>query len=167
MREIGAPSYTQEELSFARELGKSIPHEQKRDRLQKLEQIRPGAMKLMEVDLDPTIYDPYGEEVKGGGGSSDVADVAWNLPTQQFSTTYFLVGAPGHSWQNVAIGGTSIGHKSTIFASQVMATTVIDLLARKEELQDAKADWQSRMQGLIYKSPLPPALKPPLHQLAS
>jgi aminobenzoyl-glutamate utilization protein B len=165
MRDIGAPSYTQEELSFARELGKSIPREQKRDRLQKLEQIRPGAMKLMEVDLDPTIYDPYGEEVKGGGGSSDVADVAWNLPTQQFSTTYFLVGAPGHSWQNVAIGGTSIGHKSTIFASKVMATTVIDLLTKKKELQKATADWQSRMQGLIYKSPLPPSLKPPLHQL--
>jgi aminobenzoyl-glutamate utilization protein B len=165
MREIGAPCYTQKELAFARELGMSIPREQKRDRLQKLEQIRSGAMKLMEVDLDPTIYDPYGEEVKGGGGSSDVADVAWNLPTQQFSTAYFLVGAPGHSWQNVAIGGTSIGHKSTIFASKVMATTVIDLLTNKKELQKAKVDWQRRMQGLSYKSPLPPTLKPPLDQL--
>jgi hypothetical protein len=46
-----------------------------------------------------------------------------------------------------------------------MATTVIDLLTRKKELQNAKADWQSRMEGLIYNSPLPPALKPPLHQL--
>ncbi len=165
MREIGAPSYTQTELAFAHELSTSIPREQKRDHLQKLEQIRPGAMDLMDVNLDSSIYDPYGEEVKGGGGSSDVADVAWNLPTQEFSTTYFLVGSPGHSWQNVAIGGTSIGHKSTIFASKVMAATVVDLLTKKKELQNATVDWRNRMQRLSYKSPLPSNLKPPLDQL--
>jgi aminobenzoyl-glutamate utilization protein B len=165
MRAIGAPTYTADELRFARELGKSVPREQKIDRLRRLAEIRPGALKLADVDLDSEIYDPYGEEKKGGGGSSDVADVAWNTPTQQFSTTYFVVGAPGHSWQNTAVGGTSIGHKSTIFASKVMATSVVDLLTKPEVLQRAKADWQQRMTDLTYKSPLPPGLQPPLDQL--
>lgn len=165
MREIGAPKYTEKELKFAKELGKTISRTQKLDKLRRLDEIRSGAMELIDVDLDIKIYDPYGEERKGGGGSSDVADVAWNMPTQQFSTTYFIVGAPGHSWQNVAIGGTSIGHKSTIFASKVMSTSVIDLLTKPELLEKVKDDWKERMKGLIYKSPLPSNLKPPLDQL--
>jgi aminobenzoyl-glutamate utilization protein B len=165
MREIGAPTYTDEELSFAKELGKTVPREQKVDKLRRLEEIRPSATSLIDVDLDSNIYDPYGEERKGGGGSSDVADVAWNTPTQEFSTTYFIVGAPGHSWQNVAVGGTSIGHKSTIFASKVMASSVIDLLTKPEILKRVKDDWESRMKDRVYTSPLPPESKPPLNQL--
>jgi len=165
MKEIGVPTYTEEEFEFAKELGKSIPREQKMAALRRSR--LPDAMELMDVDLCTKIYDPWGEEIKGGGGSSDVADVAWNMPTQQFGTAMFIVGAPGHSWQNVASGGMSIGHKSTIFASKVMAATVIDLLTKPEILKKAKEEWKERMKGLSYKSPLPPDLKPPLDQLPS
>lgn len=165
MREIGAPSYTENELDFAAKLAESVSHEEKMTRLRKLAIILPSALELEDVNLDTNIYDPFGEEIKGGGGSSDVADVAWNCPTQQFSTAYFIVGAPGHSWQHTAIGGMSIGHKSTIFASKVMATTVLDLLTNEKLLEAVSEDWDNRMEGFKYKSPLPPDLKPPLDQL--
>ena len=163
MREIGAPTYTKEELAFAKELGKSVPREQKKAGLSR--SLLPNAMELMDVELNTNIYDPYGEERKGGGGSSDVADVAWNTPTQEFSTAYFVVGAPGHSWQHTAIGGTSIAHKSTIFATKVMAASVIELLTSPDLLRKVNEDWQKRMKGLVYKSPLSPDLEPPLDQL--
>lgn len=163
MREIGAPTYDQDELQFAKELAKSIPREQKRTGLSRSP--LPNAMDLLDVDLNSRIYDPYGEERRGGGGSSDVADVAWNTPTQQFSTSMFIVGSPGHSWQNVASGGTRIGHKSTIFASKVMATTVLDLLMNPLLVSNAKEEWSKHLEGLVYRSPLPPDLKPPLDQL--
>jgi len=121
-------------------------------------------MELMDVNLNTRIYDPAGEGEKGGG-SSDVADVAWNMPTTQFRTVYTIVSAPGHSWQNVASNGTSIGSKGTVFASKVMAATVIDLLTDEKLLQSAKDEWARQMQGRVYKSPLPPDLKPPLDQL--
>jgi aminobenzoyl-glutamate utilization protein B len=165
MRAIGAPAYTEEEYEFARELGKSIPREQKMDRLHKLSEVLPQAMELVDVDFDDSIYDPFGEEIKGGGGSTDVADVSWNTPTTEFSTAYFLVAAPGHSWQNTAVGGMSIGHKSTIFASKVMATSVLDLLTKPELLQKVRDEWEDRMKGLVYKSPLPADMTPPLDQL--
>jgi aminobenzoyl-glutamate utilization protein B len=163
MREIGAPTYTQEELEFAKELAKSVPTEQKLSRLRS--SLLPNWEQLLDVDLDTNIYDPHGEERKGGGGSSDVADVAWNLPTQQFSTVMFIVGSPGHSWQNAASGGTSIGRKSSIFASKVMATSVIDLLTDPDLVEKAREDWAERMKGQVYKSPLPDDLAPPLDQL--
>lgn len=163
MKEIGAPTYTEKEIEFASELGRSIPLDQKRSILRRSQM--PNAMELMDVALNTNIYDPFGEEIKGGGGSSDVADVAWNTPTQEFSTAMFIVGAPGHSWQNVASGGMSIGHKSTIFASKVMATTVVDLLNKPAMLKKAKEEWKGKMEDLTYKSPLPSELAPPLDQL--
>ncbi len=87
------------------------------------------------------------------------------VPTQQLSTAYFIVGMPGHSWQHTAVGGTSIAYKSTIFASKTMAATTIDLLMKPDLIAAAKADWETRMEGLTYVSPLPPDLKPPLDQL--
>ena len=75
------------------------------------------------------------------------------------------MGAPGHSWQNTASNGTSIGQKSTIFASKVMAGTVIDLLSDKKLLQRAKDEWAKQMKGREYACPLPADLTPPLDQL--
>ena len=87
------------------------------------------------------------------------------MPTQQLSTAYFIVGMPGHSWQHTAVGGTSIAHKSTVFASKTMAATTIDLLMEPDLIAAAKADWEKRMEGLTYVSPLPADLEPPLDQL--
>ena len=163
MRAVGAPTYTDEELAFAKELGKSIAPENKRAGLGK--SLLPDAMELMDVDLNSRIYDPYGEGRAGGGGSSDVADVSWITPTVEFSTAAFIVGAPGHSWQHAAVSGTSIAHKSTLFAAKVMAGTIFDLLTRPDDLAQVTEDWQRRMTGLEYKSPLPADLEPPLDQL--
>lgn len=164
MKEIGTPTYDEEELAFAKELAKSIPSPQKKANLIRLSDLIPDAMKLMDVNINTEIFEPYGEGLKGGG-SSDVADVAWNTPTQQFGTAMFIVGSPGHSWQNVASGGTSIGQKSSVFASKIMAATVIDLLSKPVLLKKAKEELKNRMSGLVYKSPLPTDLKPPLDQL--
>ncbi len=162
MRLVGAPTYTEEEEAFAAEMAKSIPPEKKKVGL--MSSSLPDAMDLMDVNLNTRIYDPIGEGTKGGG-SSDVADVAWNMPTVQFRTVYTIVGAAGHSWQNTATNGTTIGQKSTLFASKVMAGTVIDLLSDKKLLQAAKDEWARQMKGRVYKSPLSPDLKPPLDQL--
>jgi aminobenzoyl-glutamate utilization protein B len=162
MHEIGAPTYTEEELAFAAELGKSI------DRQEKLTGLRqsslPDALELLDVDLNPRIYDPYGEDRKGGG-STDVAEVSWNTPTVEFSTACFIVGSGGHSWQNTAVSGTSIAHKSTLFAAQTMAGTTLDLLNQPEALKRVREDWAQRMTGRAYHSPLPSDLEPPLDQL--
>jgi aminobenzoyl-glutamate utilization protein B len=164
MRLIGAPKYTKEEEAFAAELAKTIRPEKKRISL--LKSPLPDALDLENVNLNTRIYDPVGAGSKGGG-SSDVAEVAWNVPTVQFRTVYTIVGAAGHSWQNTASNGTSIGQKSTVFASKVMAATVIDLLTKPELIEAAKAEWRERMKGRTYVSPLPADLKPPLDQLKS
>jgi len=161
MREIGAPEYTEEELEFAAEIAKTIPPGAKRDSLWKSK--RPGWEELLDVDLDRSIPDAWNEgEVSHG--STDVSDVSWQNPTMEFGTTTYALGGPGHSWQNVAFSGMSIGHKSLVFASKVIAASALDLLTRPELLKKAWEEHGERLRGRTYKTPVPPEAKPPLDQ---
>jgi len=159
MREIGTPTYTEEERRFAQEMAKTIPPEQKREQLRKSK--RPEWEKLMDVDIDESVPDPWGEG-DVSSGSTDVAEVSWQTPTMEFSTATAVLGTPGHSWQFTVSCGMSIGHKSLIFASKTIAASIIDLLENPETLNKAREELIMRLRGRVYKSPLPPKSKPPL-----
>jgi aminobenzoyl-glutamate utilization protein B len=95
-------------------------------------------------------------------GSTDVADVSWITPTLEFRTATFVLGIPGHSWQAVACSGTSIGHKSLIFAAKTLAGAAIDLICDKELLIGIKAEFNHRMTNKEYTPSIPKNVKPPL-----
>ena len=159
MRQIGAPTYTDEERTFAAEIAKSVPREQKVDNLRKSK--IPNQEKYLDTDIITDILDPWNEgEVSGG--STDVADVSWQTPTMEFSTAAFVLGTPGHSWQTVACSGTSLGHKSLIFASKVMAGSVLDLLTKPGDLAKARKEHAKKMQGRNYKCAIPYDVYPPI-----
>jgi len=159
MREIGLPKYSEEDLEFAKQIAKTIPKDQKIRQLRKSK--RPGWERLIDKLIDDEIPDPWGEgEVMHG--STDVADVSWITPTVEFGTATWVLGTPGHSWQNVAQSASGLGHKSLIFAAKVMAATALDLLTKPEIIKKAKKEHKERLRGRKYKSPIPPEVKPPL-----
>ena len=159
MREIGAPTYTVEELEFARKIGETIPPEQKRDGLRKRE--IPDWERYIDVDLVTDILDPW-DEGKVSGGSTDVSDISWNTPTMEFSTTAAVLGTPGHSWHFVSTSGMSIGHKSLIFAAKTIAGAALDLMTMPEVLEKAEEEQKERLKGQIYRSPIPDDVGPAL-----
>ena len=162
MREVGAPNYTAQELAFAAEIAKSFPREQKVDNLRKSKMPHPE--KYLDVNIVTDILDPWNEgEVSGG--STDVADVGWQTPTMEFSTAALVLGAPGHSWQTVACSGTSLGHKSLIFAAKTMAGATIDLLTKPELLPKARGEYAEKMKGRTYRCAIPNDVEPP-HAIA-
>ena len=80
-------------------------------------------------------------------GSTDVGDVSWLTPTAQIHTTAFVSGAPGHSWQNVSTGGSTIGHKALILAGKVLALTGADLFSDPEHIDKAREEFIKRTAG--------------------
>ncbi|HIH88999.1 TPA: amidohydrolase, partial [Candidatus Bathyarchaeota archaeon] len=159
MREIGAPKYTKDDLAFAAEIAKSFPKEQKIDNLRKSK--LPNWERYVDVDIVTDILDPWNEgEVSGG--STDVSDVSWQIPTMEFGTAAHVLGAPGHSWQTVACSGTSLGHKSLIFASKTMAGAALDLFTKSELLAEAREEHAKKMQGRKYRCAVPEEIGPPL-----
>jgi aminobenzoyl-glutamate utilization protein B len=162
MREIGAPVHTDEEIEFAEKMNESIPPELKKESLRKSE--RPGWEKMLEELFDERVLDDY-RAGKVGAGSTDVSDVSWVTPTMEFGTTCCILGTPGHSWQFTAQSGMSIGHKSLIFASKVIAASGLDLLTKPSLLKAVRDEWEERLAGRVYKPPIPADLAPPLDQL--
>jgi len=159
MRQIGAPKYTSKELEFAAEIAKSIKPEEKRDSLRKRKV--PNWEKYIDVDIVTDILDPW-DEGEVSAGSTDVSDVSWKTPTMEFGTSAFVLGAPGHSWQSVACSGTSIGHKSLLFAAKTIAGSTLDLIMKPELLKKAKDEFRERTSGRKYRCPIPDHIQPPL-----
>jgi aminobenzoyl-glutamate utilization protein B len=96
------------------------------------------------------------------GGSTDVADVSWTTPTVGLSTATFVPGSAGHSWQNVAAAGTSIGTKGAVLAAKTLALTAADLFRSPATIEAAKAEFVAkRGANFTYKAMLGDR-KPPL-----
>jgi aminobenzoyl-glutamate utilization protein B len=159
MREVGAPKYTEEELSFATEIAKSFPKQNKIDSLKKSRM--PNWEKYVDVDLVTDIFDAW-DDGEVSPGSTDVSHVSWNVPTMEFGTACNILGAPGHSWQFVACSGSSIGHKSLIFAAKTMAGSALDLMTKPEILAKAKEEHKKRLRSNRYEPDID--RKPPLEQ---
>lgn len=94
---------------------------------------------------DATEVKPLAEEKPStGGGSSDVGDVSWVVPTVSFTTAVFIPGSAGHSWQNVASGGSTIGTKGLLNAAKIFSLTAIDLFTNPRLIDAAKAEFEER-----------------------
>ncbi len=87
------------------------------------------------------------------GGSTDVGDVSWVVPTVGLGTATWVPGTAAHSWQAVAAGGTGIGTKAMMLAAKALAATAIDLLADPGIIKRATAEFDARRgPGFVYRS---------------
>ncbi|MAD08270.1 MAG: amidohydrolase [Gammaproteobacteria bacterium] len=85
-----------------------------------------------------------------GMGSTDVGDVSWLVPTVGFTTATWVPGTSAHSWQAVAAGGMSIGHKGMHLATKLLAQTAVDLIERPTLIAAATEELK-RSQGPDFK----------------
>lgn len=72
-----------------------------------------------------------------GGGSDDIADIAWNVPTVVLRFPSNIPGLPGHHWANAIAMATPIAHKGVIAGAKVEAMTLLDLLLKPEIIKNA------------------------------
>ena len=95
------------------------------------------------------------------GGSTDVADVSWIVPTAGFRVTTAAEDVPWHSWATTACSGTRAGRKGAVAAAKVIAATGVDLLTNPTLVKEAKAFFLEATDGKPYQSPVPANQKPP------
>jgi aminobenzoyl-glutamate utilization protein B len=139
MKRVGAPTFTQEEHEFARRLQAPITAE---------------FGTKFEKSIDDEIH-PVPRTPSPSKGSTDVGDISWRVPTGGLRTTCMAAGSPGHSWQNVAAIGSSIGEKGIVYAAKVLAASAVELLEKPERVAAAQADFQDRMKKREYFSFIP------------
>ena len=152
--------YTDEELAYAEKFQQVIT-ELDREGLKDMAAViggKEGKKKLMEMPLWDFIVDKNSRY--GGGGSTDVGDVSWVVPTGQVYTNCYAAGTAMHSWQAVAQGKSAIAHKGMLAAAKVMSMTGAQLLLNPELVEKAKADWKEELDGETYPNPLPKDARP-------
>ena len=92
-------------------------------------------------------------------GSTDLGDVSWLTPTAQIEVVTWPAGCPGHTWQVVACGKSSLVHKGMVCAGKVLAAAAIDLLTDPELLAAAREEF-SKKSASGYVCPIEPGAVP-------
>ncbi|RYY22999.1 MAG: amidohydrolase [Chitinophagaceae bacterium] len=99
-----------------------------------------------------------------GGGSDDIADIAWNVPTVVFRYPANIPGTPGHNWADAMAMATPIAHKGVLAGSKVVAATLIDMLTKPSMISDAwKYHDTVQTKQTKYKSFVEPTTAPAIH----
>jgi aminobenzoyl-glutamate utilization protein B len=124
LRAVGGLEYTEAERAFARDIQATF-------------------------EGGPSL--PLGSEaeirefgIQSAGGSTDVGDISWVVPTAGLSTATWVPGTSAHSWQAVAAGGMSIGTKGMLVAAKTLALTAIDLFQKPDAIREAWAELERR-----------------------
>jgi aminobenzoyl-glutamate utilization protein B len=80
---------------------------------------------------------PVNEATRMGGGSDDIGDVSWNVPTITLNYPSNIPGLPGHNWANAIAMATPIAHKGVVAGAKVQAMTLLDILLTPKVVADA------------------------------
>ena len=141
---IGGVKYDEKEKAFAEKIISSFPYADN-----------------VSVNLSENVS-PFKVIRKGQGGSTDVGDVSWVVPTAGMRAATWVPGTSAHSWQAIAAGGTSIGKKGMMVASKTISLTAMHLFQNPEIMEKAKSELiDQRGKGFVYK-PLLGDREPPL-----
>jgi len=128
---VGGVNYTKEELEFAEEIKKTLSNKKSIE---------------SAATIEPMVF-TYGK------ASADTGDVSWAVPTGAITTATWVPGTPPHSWQAVAAGGTSIGHKGMMVSAKTLALSAIDIFNDPSVLTSIKTEFNERRgPDFVYES---------------
>ncbi len=131
---IGGFDYSPEEEDFARKIQATLQFQ-----VPDIHSV--GMVQTPKAGADPA-----------SGGSSDVGDVSYQVPTVGAWIATWAPGVPAHSWQAVACGGTELGIKGMMLAAKTMALTAIDFYNNPAAIAKAKEEWKNSIGDYRYEA---------------
>jgi aminobenzoyl-glutamate utilization protein B len=133
LEKVGGVTYTTDEIAFGKKIQSSFNFK----------------VPAIETAVD---VKPFRLVEDAGGGSTDVGDVSYAVPTVGLRAATWIPGTPAHSWQAVASGGTEIGTKGMMVAAKTMALTAIDLFTNPAIIQQATEEFKKNKGDYQYKA---------------
>jgi len=125
IKTVGLPQWSADDQVLA----KGLQHE--------LKQKERGLAAKIQPLREPKVQNEDDEEMGGaaqpmGGGSDDIGDISWNVPTIVLRYPSNIPGGPGHNWANGVSMATPIAHKGVVAGAKVQAMTMLDLLTNPQ-----------------------------------
>jgi aminobenzoyl-glutamate utilization protein B len=106
------------------------------------QQLAKGIQKELKVD-EQGLNTKVASELQGpvrdnrGGGSDDIGDVSWTVPTVTLRYPANIPNLPGHNWANAIAMATPVAHKGVTAGAKVQAMTIVDLLLKPALVEEA------------------------------
>ncbi|HEX6211709.1 MAG TPA: amidohydrolase, partial [Methylomirabilota bacterium] len=144
IRRVRMPAWSDADQALARALQKEIGQE-------------PEGLKTEIPELEGHLKD----EDNRGGGSDDIGDVSWTVPTVALRYPANIPELPGHNWANAVAMATPIAHKGTTAGAKAMAMTLMDLLLTPELIEQARGYFREEQTKEIQYTPFITADDPP------
>ena len=120
IKRVGMPKWSEDDQRFARAIQKELGVKE-----QGLDTIAKG------LQLPPK------DEDRKGGGSDDIGDVSWAVPTVQLFFPSNVPGTPGHNWADGIAMATPVAHKGATAGAKAVALTMLDILKTPKLVTDA------------------------------
>jgi aminobenzoyl-glutamate utilization protein B len=120
IKAVGLPAWDEADLALARAIQQELGQPQRG----------------LSTEIGP-LLGPVRPEDNYGGGSDDIGDVSWNVPTVTLRYPSNIAGLPGHNWANAIASATPIAHKGATAGGKVVAMTTLDFLAHPELVEQA------------------------------
>jgi len=117
----------------------------------------------LSTAVEFTLQGPVPESQRMGGGSDDIGDVSWNLPTVTLRYPSNIPGLPGHNWSSSIASATPIAHKGAVAGAKVQALTLLDILMKPQVVADAWSYFRDvQTKDVQYTPFISPTDQPPI-----
>ena len=120
IKKVGLPKWSEDDQKLARAVQKEIGSE---------------SINGLPTELPP-LRAPLPYNVSGG--SDDIGDVSWKVPTVVLRFPSNIPDVTFHHWSASIAAATPIAHKGANAGAKVVAMTVLDFLTKPEKLDEAK-----------------------------
>jgi aminobenzoyl-glutamate utilization protein B len=156
---VGLPQWSDDDQKLAKALQAELKQRQS-GLASRIPQLRGQQPRAANPD-DPGGEGQGGGAMPTGGGSDDIGDVSWNVPTITLRYPSNIPGGPGHNWANGISMATPIAHKGVVAGAKVQAMTMIDILVHPDLVTKAWDYFHNvQTKDVKYKSFLRPDDKP-------
>ena len=125
IKTVGLPKWSEDDQALAKAVQKEIGLESANGLATKLAPLRKPL--------------PYNVS----GGSDDIGDVSWKVPTVVLRFPSNIPNITSHHWSASIASATPIAHKGANAGAKVVAMTVLDFLLKPEKLVEAKDYFQN------------------------
>jgi aminobenzoyl-glutamate utilization protein B len=122
IQKVGMPKWTDADQALAKALQKELSVEE-------------SGLPTELQKLSGRVVVP--DDEKRGGGSDDIGDISWTVPTVTLRYPANIDAGPGHNWANAIAMATPIAHKGVTAGAKVQAMTALDFLLRPELVTQA------------------------------
>jgi aminobenzoyl-glutamate utilization protein B len=144
---VGMPQWTEDDQAFAKAVQKMLGNKE---------------IKGLGTKVDE-LKEPLKPEQRMGGGSDDIGDIMWSVPTVTLRFPSNIPDLPGHNWANAMAMATPIAHKGATAGAKVLALTLLDMLTQPELITKAWDYFKTvQTKEIQYKPLIRPEDKPAL-----